>query len=307
MAAGGESQLVLWAMRWLLEVGLLAGSEEHVLVWIRDRDRAACLCRAFHRDGLAADWAASLPEAIALLDRVFPRAVACTLQDDSPSLIDLETLLAYQAIGHGSVSLPPIPIWALSPDPASHAPHIENLEIPVYLSPAEVGLEGLAAEVVSCLAREAWSPMMQAAEPVQVLYLSADARVGFYQSRYLTSRGLPTLAVDTPAKALDLLAEQPFGAMVADLPDEFAGRQLLSDAAARWPSMPIVVHGASEGWLSQLPPSDLPRNLVGVLAHPVKAQAVEATLRRLLRIPPTRRNGRRRQPASEQDFPPPGN
>ncbi len=286
---------------------MLSGREDHVLVWIRDRDRAACLCRAFHQSGLAADWAASLPEAIAHLDRFFPRAVACTLEDNAPSLIDLETLLAYLAIGHGSVSLPPIPIWALSPDPASHAPHIENLGIPVHLSPTEVGLEGLAAEVVHWLAREAWTPILLAAGPVQVLYLTADARVGFYLSRYLTSRGLPTAAVDTPAQAIELLAQQPFGALVADLRDEFTGRQFLTDAALRWPSLPVVVHGAGDGWLARVAPADLPRNLVGVLAHPVKAQAVEVTLRRLLRIPPTRRLGRGLPLAAGQDFPPPGN
>ncbi len=284
-----------------------AGREDHVLVWIRDRDRAAHLCRTFHRSGLAADWAASLPEAIALLDRVFPRAVACTLEGNSPSFMDLETLLAYLAIGHGSVSLPPIPIWALTPDPAAHAPHVENLGIRVHLIPAEMGLEGLAAELVHCLGREAWSPVLLAAGPTQVLYLSADGRVGFYLSRYLTSRGLPTLSVESLGQALELLAEQPFGALVADLRDEFSGRQFLGEAARRWPGVPILVHGEGEGWLARLAPADLPRNLVGLLAHPVSAQAVEASLRRLLRIPPTRRVGRSLRPAAGQDFPPPGN
>ena len=86
--------------------------EDHILVWMRDGRLAARLRTGLEAQGLASTWAASLPEAIASVDPCFPLAVAGTLEGLAPSLMDIETLLAYLSLGHQSVSLPSIPIWA---------------------------------------------------------------------------------------------------------------------------------------------------------------------------------------------------
>ncbi len=280
--------------------------KDAVLVWVRDRDHAAQLCRSFDRSGLASAWAASLPEAIAQLDRLFPRAVACTLERESPSLIDLETLLAYLTIGHGTISLPPIPIWALTSHPRQYAPHIERLDIPVHLVPAEMGYEGLAAEVVHALSGRARYPDLLRTGESHVLYASSDVRVGFYLSRYLTSRGMPTVAIGSTLEAMTLLENQSFHALVAEVLDEVPGRRFLNTMARRKDHLPMLIHGHADGWLARMAPGDLPRNVVGVLSHPVKAQAVESSLRRLLRVGSFQCVRHVHGVAPAHDFPPTG-
>ena len=84
----------------------------HVLIWMRDAMLAERLRVALAYLEYESTWAVALPEAIAVLDRSFPRAVVCTLRGQTPSLMDLETLFAYQVLGHRFITLPQVPIWA---------------------------------------------------------------------------------------------------------------------------------------------------------------------------------------------------
>lgn len=263
---------------------MTSGGEDHVLIWMRDRERAERLAMAFERCGLGPIWAASLPEAVGDLDSHFPRAVACTLEKDSPSLMDLETLLAYLTIGHDSVSLPPVPIWALTSRIAHYAGRIRKLDLPIRLVPVESGIEGLAAEVVHHLRRLGRGQEALNGNPPLVLYLGPDPRVGFYLSRYLESRDIPTLTLEIPREALTVVKTRRLRVLVADLPGERDGVAFLREVAEQSPEMPVVVLGKAEGWLTRLSPRDLPRNLACMLLKPLKAETLEACLRRLLRI-----------------------
>ena len=261
------------------------GDGDYILVWMRDRYLATELSEAFERSGLNALWAASLPEAINTLDRCFPRAVACALDGDAPALIDLETLLAYLTIGHDSVSLPSIPIWAATSQPALHSPRIDALELPIHLVSTDIGPEGLAAEVVHQLQSQGWLRRTVAEEALSVLYVSPDPRVGFYLSRYLGARNIPTLSLQTIDEAFVVLEGGAFRVLVADLPDEEPGREFLKRITWRWSDLPLVLLGESRGWLSGLTPRELPEKLFCMLPKPVRAETLETCLKRLLRIP----------------------
>ncbi len=266
---------------------MLLGADEQVLVWMQHRDPALQLCDAFERGGLVPVWAASLPEAIAVIDRSFPRAVACSLDENAPSLIDLETLLTYLTIGHGAVSLPTVPIWGLTATPTTHGPRIEELELPINMVPMESGLEGLAAEVVHYLKHHCWQQVASEVENHAVVYLGPEPRVGFYLSRYLGARGLTTLFIGGADRLLQVLEDVGFQAVVLDVPQAGEGQALLAEIGRRWPALPIVALGEPSGWLAQLSPAALPSGLVCMLPKPVKAETLEACLRRLLRTQTT--------------------
>ena len=231
----------------------------------------------------------SLPEAIAALDRCFPCAVACTLDGEAPSLIDLETLQVYLTIGHGSVSLPPIPIWALTARPAYHAKRIGALELPVRLVPRDAGAEALAAEIVHHLGAPARERQIAESENPQVLYLDPDARVGYYLSRYLGSCGIATRSVETRPAAQEALGRVPFRVLVADLLHEGPGMKLLRRIDAHHPLLSVVALGQPGGWLAQLSPREMPRCVTCMLPQPVRAESLVTCLRRLLRLPARRR------------------
>lgn len=282
MEADREVRFCFWAR---YRPGMSVGDSDYILVWMRDRSQATELCEAFERSGLNALWAASLPEAINTLDRCFPRAVACSLDCDAPALIDLETLLTYLTIGHDSVSLPPIPIWAATARPALYSTRIDALQLPIQLVAADMGPEGLAAEVVHQLQSQGWLRRPVADDTLSVLYMSPDPRVGFYLSRYLGARNIPTLSLQTIDEAFVVLEGGAFRVLVADLPEEESGRVFLKRVKWRWSELPLVLLGDERGWLTRLTPRELPAKLFCMLPKPVRAETLETCLRRLLRIP----------------------
>lgn len=259
----------------------------HILVWMRDAALADRLCRAVAHHGLTTTWAAALPEAIGSLDRHFPRAVVCTLRGKTPSLIDLETLLAYQVLGHSFICLPQVPIWALTPDPERYAGKVADLGIPIHLVPDSAGSEDLLEGMATAGLLEA--PRRRPAgeaEGSDLLLVLPHLEEGRYLSRYLERHGFAVTLATDPWEALGLLRRRSFRVLVSG---DFAGRRdggsYWHEIEARWGCLPVLLLAGDEAWQAQVAPQELPRGIAGMLPRPVPAAALEACLRRLLRRP----------------------
>lgn len=264
---------------------------DHVLVWMRDSSLSDRLCRGLERYGFATTWAASLPEAIAAIDRDFPCAVACTLRGHTPSLMDLETVSAYLTLGHRFVSLPSVPIWAFTPDPARYSAEAEALGMPVRLVPYDAGLEGLIQDVICTLRPAATADLPRlarasCAEALPVLLVIPNAGEASFLARYLRARHMGVRVAAGLEEAVGWLGKCPFGAVVAeDSGDDPRGRALWTAVERAVPSPPIVLIASGHGWLRHASPEALPHGIACTLRKPIRAQILEACLRRLLRIP----------------------
>ncbi len=259
--------------------------DDHILIWMRDSGQAARLMTGFERDGVRSTWAAALPEAIATVERAYPAAIASTLHDSvPPSLMDIETLLAYLKMGNASVALPPIPIWARAHPTPALLSRIEELELPVQIVPVEQGMSALRQEIVRYL-----KALPAAAEsprgPARVLYMGTDARVGRVISRYLRAVGMPTTDVRGALDVLEALENARYQALVADFAGEPAGRALMRALSDYYRELPVLAITETGDWLASLPPHRLPKNLITVLTKPVSARLLELCLGRLLRVP----------------------
>lgn len=264
-----------------------SAGEGRILVWMRDHRMARRFRAAFAGRGAGTVWAASLPEAIAAVDRDFPAAVACTLSGHSPSLIDLETLVAYQVLGHRFVALSALPVWALTSDAPAHAREIASLDLPVRLVPAELGVAALVDSMAGFLAASR-SVRRREGRGDEVLLLSERADEGRYLARYLVARGVAARAAEDPADALALLRR---GGCPIVVSEDFSLRCEEGSALWGWLSgvgegVRVILISTEVEWLKRVSPLALPRNVVCILERPVRAQALEATLRRLLRIGP---------------------
>lgn len=258
---------------------------------MRDSSLADRLCRGLERQGFGTTWAASLPEAIAAIDREFPCAVACTLRGRTPSLMDLETISTYLTLGHGFVSLPQVPIWAYTPDPSRYARETEVLGMPVRLIPFDAGLEGLVQDMLGALrpspAIALPAPARPAcAEPLPVLLVLPNAGEASFLARYLRTRHIGVRVAAGLEDAVGWLGRCPFGAIVAeDSGDDPRGRTLWAAVAQATPAPPVILIASGHGWLRRASPEGLPRGIACTLRKPIRAQILEACLRRLLRIP----------------------
>jgi DNA-binding response OmpR family regulator len=262
-----------------------SGRPDHVLVWMRDSSLADRLRRGLERNGFATTWAAALPEAVAAIDREFPCAIACTLVGRTPSLMDLETAHAYLALGHRFVSLPPVPVWALTPHAARYASELEVLGLPVHLVPHETGAEGLLGEVLSGLRPGGAAPAVAPA-PAPVLLLLGSAGEAAFLSRYLRARHMDPRVPSGPEEALAWLESSTFGALVAEDLGDDAERGAFWARAEALPSLPpILLVASGQAWLRSAAPAALPRGIACTLRKPIRAHILEACLRRLLRIP----------------------
>lgn len=259
--------------------------DDHILIWMRDSGEAARLTTGFEREGVRSTWAAALPEAIAAVERAYPAAIAATLHDSvPPSLMDVETLLAYLKMGNASVALPPIPIWARAHPTPALLSRIEELELPIQIVPVEQGMSALRQEIVQYL--QALPPARPSATgPARVLYMGTDARVGRVISRYLRAAGMPTTDVRGALDVLEALESARYQALVADFSGEPAGRALMRALSDYYQDLPVLAIAETGDWLASLPPHRLPRNLITVLAKPVSARLLELCLGRLLRVP----------------------
>ncbi|MFH1144496.1 MAG: hypothetical protein V1774_08140 [Candidatus Eisenbacteria bacterium] len=255
-----------------------------VLVWMRDHRLARQLCAAFERRGVEAVWAAALPEAIAALDREFPAAIACTLTGTSPSLIDLETVVAYQALGHAAVSLSPPPVWALTDDARRYASEIGDLGLAVQLIPREIGREEVVARVMDHV-QGAGRPAIPGEGPVPVILFERPAEAAFL-ARHLCARGVWARSAETPVIALAALAQRSPALLVCEdyTLRRGAGTELWGWLAGPGRDTRVILIGTDAEWLTHVSPLGLPHNVVCMLSKPIQARALEATLRRLLRI-----------------------
>lgn len=256
---------------------------------MRDSSLADRLRRGLERCGFATTWAASLPEAIAAIDRDFPCAVACTLRGRTPSLMDLETVSAYLTLGHRFVALPQVPIWAYTPDPSRYVHETEVLGLPVRLMPYDAGLEGLIQDMLGVLRPAAAEPVSvrpPCAEPLPVLLVLPNAGEASFLARYLRTRHIGVRVAAGLEDAMGWLGRCPFGAVVAEDGGEDPGHRALWKAAEQaTPAPPIVLIASGHGWLRRAAPDALPRGIACTLRKPIRAQLLEACLRRLLRIP----------------------
>jgi len=257
----------------------------HVLIWMRDGALAARLRAELARARYASAWVASLPEAIAAFDLHFPCAVACTLQGRTPSLMDLETLLAYQSIGHPGLALPPAPVWALASRPEAYAREIEALDLPVRLLPADRGAQACVAEICRTLRPSAWGPGSPPGGEEDVLLALRDAREARLLERYLASAGIGARAAATPRETLRRLRERPARVLVSEAFDERRdGQSYWREIEEGWAGLPVLFIAASAERLGRLSPLALPRGTAGALCRPIPAAGLTAALRRLLRI-----------------------
>ena len=258
-----------------------------ILVWMREFRMAQRICRAFQQDGAPAVWAASLPEAIAAVDRDFPVAVACTLLGHSPSLIDLETLVAYQVLGHPFVTLPPLPVWALTADAGAYAREIEALGLPVHLIPLELG-PGEVLGRMGPMLHEAQVGDLTSNRAGEVLLLMERPEEGGYLARYFSARGLDVRVAQDPPEALARLQRRTPAVLVCE---DFTLRQEAGSALWGWldragRTPPIILITSDPEWLTHVSLRAIPRNVITILTRPIQARALGAALRRLLRSAP---------------------
>jgi hypothetical protein len=264
------------------------GGQYHILVWMRDREQANRLCMAFERCRMMPCWAVSLPEAVAAADREFPHAIACTLENTGPSLFDLETLVTHLVLGNDAVSIPPIPVWALSSEVNKYTEAVADLKLPIQVVPITSGVDGLAAEIVHYLSRLGLHHHAAEAKPVNTLYFGKELRTGIYLSRYLDSCGIPTNSVETLTGAFTALEKNQYKTVIIDLPREVEGMAFLKMAHGKWPDVSVIALSKPDGWLSSMAPQDLPKGLRVVLPKPTRAEVLASCLRRILRVLPTR-------------------
>jgi ActR/RegA family two-component response regulator len=253
---------------------------------MREFRMAQRICRAFQQEGARAVWAASLPEAIAAMDRDFPVAVACTLLGHGPSLIDLETLVAYQVLGHPFVTLPPLPIWALTPDAGAYAREIEVLDLPVHLVPLELG-PGEVLGRMSPILHEAQAACLTS-RAGEVLLLMERPEEGRYLARYFSARGLEMHVAQDPPEVLARLQQRTPAVLVCE---DFTLRQEAGSALWGWLARagrtpPIILITSDPEWLTHVSLRAIPRNVISILTRPIQARALGAALRRLLRAAP---------------------
>ncbi len=263
--------------------------DHHILIWMRDRDQAARLMTEFEREGFRSIWAAALPEAVSIVERGYPAAIACTLTENAPpSLMDIETLLAYLKIGNAAVALPPIPIWSCSRPTPALLSRIEELQLPIQLVPLEQGPGAMRHEIVAYLRSLQPGGELATApsgHPCRVLYMGTDASLGRVISRYLKAAGLPIRTVHGALDVLELLEAETYHALVVDFSGEPAGRALLRAFGDYHQNIPVMAISDADDWLAALPPHRLPRNLTAVLTKPLSVRTLELCLARLLRVP----------------------
>ncbi len=259
--------------------------DEHILIWMRDGDLARRLLTDFERHQLRATWSASLPEVISFVERVYPAAIASTLNDvASPSLMDIETLLTFLKMGNEALALPPIPIWSVAVPTAALLSRIGELDLPIQVVPPEQGASGVRRDIMGYLERSR-PPGQPLAVTQSVLYVGTDPQVGQILMRYLRAVGISCRAVRGALEALEALESELFKAVVADFDGEPAGRALLRALTEHHSELPVLAIAQPGDWLSTIPPHRLPPNLTGVLPKPVRLQTLEMCLSRLLRIP----------------------
>ncbi len=255
-----------------------------ILVWTSDFRTARRLTRALGERGLRSVWAASLPEAIASVDREFPRAVACTLTGHGPSLIDLETLAAYQLLGHSFVALSPPPFWALTDRPAKYAPQIESLGLDIELVSAPSGATVLAERMAASFGEERLLPV--SARDEGALILMEKRAEASYLARYFGARGLQARAAEGEREALESIRFRPPGMLVCE---DFTLRTDEGSALWGWienrgQPLPVVLVTGDREWIAHASPHAIPRSVISILGRPVSARALEAVMRRLLRV-----------------------
>jgi hypothetical protein len=252
---------------------------------MRDASLAGRLRVAFDRCNYVTTWAAALPEAIHALDHHFPSAVACTLHGRTPSLIDLETLLAYQVLGHAFVSLPQTPVWALTRRVTEYAPGIEALRLPIQLVPEETGAEAFADEIAHALRHHATRARAASAGAPEVLLALGRADEGRYLARYLATCGITARTAAGPREALRRLRERPYQVLVSEEFNELrAGGSYWREIEERWRRTPVLLIVADRDRLAHLSPLALPSTTAGALCKPVAAGSLATSLRRLMRI-----------------------
>ncbi len=254
--------------------------EIYILTWALDRNFAERIDSLLAGTGIVPVWAAGLPDAISVLDKLFPVGVLCDLDAPAPTLMDLETLLAYESLGHQFVRLPTIPIWALSGRGKEFSERLSELGLPITLIDRKGGVEGLVQGMLAGLPLPSGGGLTLE-EPVVV----ADSKdSGVFLSRYLVSRAIDSTLVVSPGGVLDRLASDGASAFVigfASLKDSVA---LAEDLCAQAPRTPVILLVPSDAPRDALP-AELPANVVCVVERPVKAHLIEACLRRLLRLP----------------------
>ncbi|MCK4411958.1 MAG: hypothetical protein KAY32_00305 [Candidatus Eisenbacteria sp.] len=267
-----------------------SGREGHILVWMRDAILADRVRSTFGEARYRTTWAAALPEAIAAVDREFPSAVACTLLGKTPSLMDLETLLAYRALGRHFASLPPLPIWALTEHAAELAREIDLLDLPVRLVPLASGAEELVRQVCAALRGERCEQCERRTDHEldsrEVLLLLEKPEQARFLARYLAARGIRARVVRGPDEALGRLRRRGAGILVCG---DFTLRQGAGSALWGWLErqghrLPVLLVASDGEWLTHVSPLALPQGIVNVLAQPIQVGALEAALRRLLRL-----------------------
>lgn len=260
---------------------LRSGDTPHILIWVRSPALASRTQALLADAGFATCWAASLPEAIAALDRCYPAAVVCTLNGCTPSLIDLETLFAYQALGHPGLIYPPTPAWALCAQPSDYAAQIEALDLPVSLVPASRGPQGVVDELVQAVALIA-TPL-GTSRRIQIGFARYDEARRL--ARYLASRGYACRASGGPTETWHQLRQWPCDVLISDIFSSWrSGGSFWREVEENRSRLPVLLVGRDGAELSGLSPLALPRNLAGAFARPLPIATLEATLRRLLRL-----------------------
>jgi hypothetical protein len=252
---------------------------------MRDAALAERLRLVFARHHYATTWAAALPEAIAAMDRHFPDAVACTLRGHTPSLMDLETILAYEVLGHPWVSMPQTPIWALTLDPGIYPSRIETLQLPIRLAPVGLGLEAFVEEIVRSISSSASFRRTALDDSRPVLLALERVDEGQHLVRYLRAHGISARSAAGPRETLRALRSQPVSVLVSEAFDgRRDGGSYWREVEERWGRLPVLFVASSRERLARLSPLAFPRGTAGALSRPIAAGNLTASLRRLLRV-----------------------